>query len=82
MSLVGPRPLPIKENGKCELWHKARLEVNPGITCLWQISARHESSFDIWARLDIEYVRKKSLLLDLKILFLTLPAVLSRKGAH
>lgn len=82
MSLVGPRPLPIKENGECELWHKARLEVKPGITCLWQISARHESDFDIWARLDIEYVRKQSLLLDLKILLLTLPAVISRKGAH
>ena len=82
MSLVGPRPLPVKENSNCQQWQNRRLEVKPGITCLWQISARHESDFDNWVRLDIKYVKKKSLLLDLKILFLTLPAVISRKGTH
>ncbi len=82
MSLVGPRPLPVKENGECDQWHWIRLEVKPGITCLWQISARHGSDFNDWVRLDVEYVRKLSLMLDLKILLITLPAVVSRKGAY
>ena len=82
MSLVGPRPPTLDEVPQYDNWQNRRLEVKPGITCLWQISARHKSDFDNWVRLDIEYVRKQSLLLDLKILILTLPAVLSRKGAH
>jgi len=82
MSLVGPRPLPVEEAMQQDSWHNMRLEVAPGITCLWQISARHQSSFDTWARLDIEYVRNRSFLLDLKILVLTIPAVLSTRGAH
>ncbi len=82
MSLVGPRPPTLDEVPQYDNWQKRRLEVKPGITCLWQINARHESDFDNWVRLDIEYVKKKSLLLDIKILLLTLPAVLSRKGAH
>jgi lipopolysaccharide/colanic/teichoic acid biosynthesis glycosyltransferase len=82
MSLVGPRPLPVAEAMQQDTWHNMRLEVAPGMTCLWQVSARHKSSFDTWARLDIEYVRNRSLWLDLKLLVLTIPAVLSRRGAH
>lgn len=82
MSLVGPRPLPVEEAMQQDAWHNMRLEIAPGITCLWQISARHESSFDTWARLDIEYARNRSLPLDLKILLLTIPAVFSTRGAY
>jgi len=82
MSLVGPRPLPCSEAGRQDLWHNRRLEVKPGITCLWQIYARGSSSFDGWARLDIEYVDNLSFWLDVKLLLLTLPAVLTKRGAH
>jgi lipopolysaccharide/colanic/teichoic acid biosynthesis glycosyltransferase len=82
MSLVGPRPPTLDEVAQYYNWQDMRLEINPGITCLWQIYGRHKSSFDDWVRLDIEYSRRQSLLLDLKILLLTLPAVLSRRGAR
>jgi len=82
MSLVCPRPPMLDEVAQYCNWQDMRMEIKPGITCLWQISARHKSSFDDWVRLDIEYSRKQSLLLDLKILLLTLPAVLSRRGAR
>lgn len=81
MSLVGPRPLPIDEAQQLRAWHNMRQEVTPGITCLWQIYARQNRSFDLWAGLDIEYIRKRSLLLDLKLLLLTIPAVISMRGA-
>lgn len=81
MSLVGPRPPTMDEVEKYESWHNYRLEVKPGITCIWQVCARHEKSFENWVRLDIQYRREQCLLLDLKLLALTLPAVLSRKGA-
>ncbi len=82
MSLVGPRPLPVMEDKGFEQWHTVRRHIKPGITCLWQISARHESSFDDWVRLDIEYARRQSFWLDMKILLLTVPAVIIRKGAY
>lgn len=81
MSLVGPRPLYIVEEHAMSQWHRIRRTVKPGITCLWQIKKRDESDFDNWIRLDIQYIRNISLWQDLKILFLTIPAVLSRKGA-
>jgi len=82
MSLVGPRPLPVDEVRLCDQWHWRRLEVKPGLTCIWQVNGRDQSCFDAWVRQDIEYIRKHSLLLDIKLLLLTIPAVLSRKGAH
>ncbi len=82
MSLVGPRPLPVEEALRQDPWHNTRLEVAPGITCLWQVYARHSNCFDTWARLDIEYVKKRSFLLDLKLLFMTIPAVISMRGAR
>ncbi len=82
MSLVGPRPLPVDENKQCDLWHHARLDVKPGITCIWQITSRDESCFDRWVRLDMQYIRALSFWTDLKLLFMTVPAVISRRGAH
>jgi lipopolysaccharide/colanic/teichoic acid biosynthesis glycosyltransferase len=81
MSLVGPRPPIMEEVGKYERWHNYRLEVKPGITCIWQVYARHEKSFENWVRLDIKYKREQSFILDMKLLFMTIPAVLYRKGA-
>jgi lipopolysaccharide/colanic/teichoic acid biosynthesis glycosyltransferase len=81
MSLVGPRPPTMDEVAKYESWHNYRLEVKPGITCIWQVYARGEKSFENWVRLDIKYKKEQSFLLDLKLLFMTIPAVLSRKGA-
>jgi len=82
MSIVGPRPLPVAEDEELDQWHRCRLEVKPGLTCIWQISGRDESCFDKWVRQDIEYIRNHSLLLDVKLIMLTIPAVLKRRGAH
>ena len=81
MSLVGPRPPTLDEVEKYQSWHNYRLEIKPGITCIWQVYARHEKSFENWVRLDIKYRKEQSLLLDMKLIALTLPAVLSRRGA-
>jgi len=82
MSLVGPRPPLSEEVRQYEPWQLHRLDVRPGLTCLWQISGRSRIGFDEWMRLDLEYIRNQSLLLDLKILLRTIPAVLSREGAY
>lgn len=82
MSLVGPRPPIPEEVAQYEPWQLRRLDVRPGITCLWQISGRSRIGFQEWMRLDLEYIRRQSLSLDLKILVRTLPAVLSREGAY
>ena len=82
MSLVGPRPALYKEvNGWDERFHK-RISVKPGMTGLWQVSGRSDLSFDEMKSLDMHYVENKSLLLDLKILLLTIPVVISGKGAY
>ena len=83
MSLVGPRPLPVDEVQRFDnLAHRRRLSVKPGLTCLWQISGRNEvSDFRDWVRLDLEYIDNWSIWLDLKILLLTIPAVLRGTGA-
>lgn len=82
MSLVGPRPPIAEEVVQYEPWQLRRLDVVPGITCLWQISGRSRIGFQEWMRLDLEYIRHRSFLLDLKILIRTIPAVLSREGAY
>ena len=82
MSLVGPRPPLPEEAEKYEAWQRRRLDVKPGITCLWQISGRSRLGFDEWMRLDLEYIRRQSLATDLRILVRTVPAVLSREGAY
>ena len=69
MSLVGPRPLPVRDyNGFNHDWQRRRFSVRPGITCLWQVSGRSGISFDQWMRLDMEYIDGWSLWLDMKIL--------------
>lgn len=83
MSLVGPRPPSAEELVEFEPWQWAKLAVTPGITCLWQVSGRSEiSDFATWVRLDLEYVRRWNLWLDCRILLLTVPAVLSGRGAY
>ncbi|MFH1866397.1 MAG: sugar transferase [Candidatus Eisenbacteria bacterium] len=81
MSLVGPRPPLPAEVANYESWQRQKLSVLPGITCLWQISGRNHIGFTEWMRLDIEYIRRQSFGVDVKILARTLPAVLLRKGA-
>lgn len=82
MSLVGPRPLPVRDyTGFSEDWQRRRFSVRPGITCLWQISGRSSISFEQWMRLDMEYIDQWSLWLDIKILAKTIPAVLRGAGA-
>jgi len=81
MSLVGPRPLPIDEQEAVDLWHRRRLDVMPGLTCIWQVKGRSQVTFEEWMRMDISYIRKQKLSHDLSILAQTVPAVLLRKGA-
>jgi exopolysaccharide biosynthesis polyprenyl glycosylphosphotransferase len=82
MSLVGPRPAVPSEVAQYAAWQRARLEAIPGITGLWQVSGRSQLSFEEMVRLDIEYVERRSLLLDLAILLRTVPVVLTRRGAY
>jgi lipopolysaccharide/colanic/teichoic acid biosynthesis glycosyltransferase len=82
MTLVGPRP-PIPEEVEAyQPWQRLRLEVKPGITCLWQVSGRSKLGFEEWMRLDIQYIQAMSLRTDLRILLWTIPAVISREGAY
>ena len=81
MSLVGPRPLPMRDFDRLEEWHKKRYLVLPGITGLWQVSGRAELEFDDLVRLDFLYLEHWSIFLDLSILLKTIPAVLTRRGA-
>ena len=81
MSLVGPRPLPMRDFALLEEWHKKRYHVLPGITGLWQVSGRAELDFDDLVRLDFLYIERWSVFLDLAILMKTIPAVFSRRGA-
>jgi exopolysaccharide biosynthesis polyprenyl glycosylphosphotransferase len=82
MSLVGPRPLPVRDVERIDVrWHMRRFSVKPGITCLWQVRSR-TPEFDAWIASDMEYIDNWSLALDLKILVQTVPAVLSRQNAY
>ena len=82
MSLVGPRPLPVRDyEGFDQDWHRRRFSVSPGITCLWQVNGRSNVSFDKWMEMDMEYIDRWSLLLDFKILAKTVPAVFRGVGA-
>jgi len=82
MSLVGPRPPIPEEVARYEPWQLKRLSVRPGLTCLWQISGRSRIGFEEWMRLDLQYIRRQSLWMDLGILLRTIPAVISRDGAY
>jgi len=82
MSLVGPRPLPLRDVSRIDVRaHKRRFSVRPGITCLWQVNGRGPR-FEEWIKQDMEYIDNWSLGLDLRIILKTIPAVLSGKGAY
>lgn len=82
MSLVGPRPPIPYEVGLYRPWHLGRLDTLPGITGLWQVHGRSRVTFDQMVQMDLEYIQKQSFWYDVKLLALTIPAVLSRKGAY
>jgi exopolysaccharide biosynthesis polyprenyl glycosylphosphotransferase len=82
MSLVGPRPPLPQEVEQYEPWQRRRLRMRPGLTCLWALEGRSQLRFDRWVKLDLLYIDRWSIWLDCKILFKTIPAVLSGKGAH
>jgi lipopolysaccharide/colanic/teichoic acid biosynthesis glycosyltransferase len=80
MSLVGPRPTSF-EPSRYELWHTQRLDVRPGITGLWQVEGRNVTTFDERLRLDVQYIRQRSLAFDVMLLARTVVVVLRRSGA-
>ncbi len=80
MSLVGPRPPLPREVDAYDIWHRRRLSMQPGITGLWQVAARRDPDFDRWVRLDLDYIDRWSLWLDLKIILRTIPAMLAGEG--
>ena len=82
MSIVGPRPVVPIEVAEYTVEERQRLLAKPGLTCFWQLGGRTDLDFDNQVRLDVEYIRSSSLWLDIKLLFLTVPAVLLGKGAY
>jgi lipopolysaccharide/colanic/teichoic acid biosynthesis glycosyltransferase len=82
MSLVGPRPLPLRDFELLEPWHRKRYLVLPGMTGLWQIAGRSDLGFDDLVRLDFYYLENWSIWLDISILVRTIPAVLAGRGAY
>lgn len=82
LSLVGPRPLPVRDYERFdEYWFNRRFSVKPGITCIWQVSGRSDTRFERWIKQDLEYIDNWSLWLDVKLLLKTIPAVLRGTGA-
>ena len=81
MSFVGPRPALIKEVEQYNSYQMQRLSVKPGITCYWQVSGRNNIDFDEWVELDLKYIRERNLWLDIKLIFMTIPALLGDKNA-
>jgi exopolysaccharide biosynthesis polyprenyl glycosylphosphotransferase len=82
MSLVGPRAMSLRDYNLFDQdWHRRRFSVKPGITCLWQVNGRSSIPFEQWMELDLQYIDRWSLWLDLKILARTVPAVLRGTGA-
>jgi exopolysaccharide biosynthesis polyprenyl glycosylphosphotransferase len=82
MSIVGPRPLSVRDAVRMEAaWQKRRFSVKPGLTCLWQVSGRSNLSFEQWMQLDLEYIDRWSLGLDMTILIRTIPAIVLARGA-
>ena len=82
MSIVGPRPLSVRDALRMEeAWQKRRFSVKPGLTCLWQVSGRSDLSFEQWMQLDLDYIDRWSLGLDASILLRTIPAIVMARGA-
>ena len=83
MSLVGPRPLSVRDVERIDVTsHRRRFSIKPGITCLWQVNGRSDVGFDDWVRMDLEYIDRWSLALDAIILIKTIPAVFKGPGAY
>jgi exopolysaccharide biosynthesis polyprenyl glycosylphosphotransferase len=80
MSLVGPRPAPPREVAEYDVWHRRRLSMKPGMTGLWQVTARFDEEFDRRARLDLAYIDRWSIWLDIKIIARTIPALVANPG--
>ena len=80
MSLVGPRPPLPKEVDQYEPWQRRRLSMKPGITCIWQVSGRNKIGFEDWMKLDLQYIDRWSLWLDIKLMVQTVQAVLKQTG--
>lgn len=81
MSLVGPRPLPVGESYASRTWHRRRLVVLPGLTCIWQVEGARKVTFDQWMRMDLEYIRRRSPWFDLKLIVRTALVVLLHRGS-
>jgi exopolysaccharide biosynthesis polyprenyl glycosylphosphotransferase len=82
MSLVGPRPLAVRDVARFDAgWLMRRFSVKPGLTCLWQVNGRSDTDFERWVQLDLHYIDNWSLALDMRILIKTVPAVFSGTGA-
>jgi len=82
MSIVGPRPPLPAEVDRYERWHRRRLRMRPGLTCLWAVCGRDRIDFNTWMRLDISYIENWSLKLDWSIILRSIPHVLAGRGAH
>lgn len=84
MTLVGPRPLPVSESDNCSAWQRRRLEVTPGLTCIWQVHGRSRVSFDDWMRMDLRYVAKSGgtfgWVQDVSLMLKTVPALFLKRG--
>lgn len=82
MSLVGPRPLPVGEADAVDAWSQRRLDVTPGLTCIWQVSGGVDVTFNEWMRMDLAYIRSRSLLGDVGLILKTVRAVLLARASH
>lgn len=82
MSLVGPRPLPWHESRACNAWQRRRLDVRPGMTCLWQVNKAKAETFDDWMRMDLQYVDGSGLLRDLGLILQTFIVPLTGRGSE
>ena len=81
MSLVGPRPLPVRDYEGFDVdWYRRRFSIRPGITCIWQVEGRNSIPFEQWMELDMQYIDNWSMSLDFKIMLKTIPAVLKGSG--
>lgn len=81
MSLVGPRPLPVSESFECLIWQRKRLQVVPGLTCIWQVRGGRNIKFADWMRMDMEYIKRRSFWYDLKLIVQTIGLVLLHRGS-
>jgi lipopolysaccharide/colanic/teichoic acid biosynthesis glycosyltransferase len=82
MSLVGPRPLVCSESDACQGWQRRRLDVTPGLTCIFQAQGRVGTGFTDWMRMDVRYIKGRTLMHDARLLWKTIRAVVARKASH